>query len=208
MTQPPEPPPPSNNPYGSPGQPYGNPGQQWPTAQPGGYPAYGGGYPAPPPSGGSGKTIAIIIGVIVLVILLFCGGIIGLIVWAINNVEDQFDDWDPERSGGRNNPISVELGEEFEIDGIEYDAGWKIQEATDDYSGDTIVGLKGTNDRDDESAEYAYLYFTFVDAEQNEVAEITCHSDGSISHGNSETFDCSGTDTIDAPYDHIEVSAS
>ena len=70
------------------------------------------------------------------------------------------------------------------------------------------MGLEATNDRDDESSEYVYLSFTFVDAEDTEVGEITCSSDGSIAFGNSETLDCRGYDRIIAPYDHIEVSAS
>ena len=207
MTQPPEPPPP-NNPYGNPGQPYGQGGQQWPIAQPGAQPGYGYGYPTPPPSKGSGKTIAIIVGIIVLVVVLFCGGIIALIAWAISNVEDSFDDWDPDRTGGRNNPITVEAGEAFEIDGIEYDEGWTIEPPKDEYSGNDIVGLKGTNDREDESGEYVSLTFTFVDADDVEVGEIRCSSDGNISYDRSENLDCTSSRPIEGDYDQIEVNAS
>lgn len=201
------------------------PQQQWPVAPPpnpygggGGYPPYGSGPgfgpgsgyggPVPPPGGGSGKAIAIIIGAIVLVVLLFCGGIIAAIAVIANNVEDSIDDWDPDRAGGRDNPITVDVGEAFEIDGVEYAEGWQVQQPTNDYDGTTIVGLEGTNDRADETSEYAYLTFTFVDASDVEVGEVTCSSSGDITYGNSEVLSCRGFDRVDGAYDHIEVSAS
>lgn len=216
--QPPQPPVPPVAP--GPQQPQ----QQWPVTPPpnpygsGGYPPYGTGPgygpgpghggPVPPSGGGSGKAIAIIIGAIVLVVLLFCGGIIAAIAVIANNVEDSIDDWDPERTGGRDNPISVEVGEGFEIDGVEYDDGWRIQPPEDEYGGETIVDLKGTNERSDGSSEYAYLTFTFVDAADLEVGQITCSSDGPIAEGNSELLECTSYERLSGAYDSIEVSAS
>lgn len=201
------------------------PQQHWPIAPPpnpygsgSGYPPYGSapgygrgpgyGGPVPPPSGGSGKAIAIIVGAIVLVVLLFCGGIIAAIVVIANNVEDTIDDWDPDRVGGSDNPITVEAGESFEIDGVEYAQGWRVQPPADEYDGTTIVGLEGTNDRDDESSEYASLTFTFVDGNDLELGQVSCNSSGSISYGNSEQLTCYGYDKLVQAYDHIEVSAS
>ena len=201
------------------------PPQHWPVAPPpnpsgsgSAYPPYGGGPgygpgpgyggPVPPSSGGSGKAIAIIVGAIVLVVILFCGGIIAAIAVIANNVEDSIDDWDPDRAGGRDNPITVDLGEDFEIDGVEYAEGWRVQPPEDEFSGETIVGLEATNERDDGSSEYAYLTFTFVDGNDVEVGQVTCSSDGPIANGNSEELSCYGSDQLDGPYDHIEVSAS
>jgi hypothetical protein len=184
---------PAPNPYGAPG---------------GGYGAYGG-TPSPyqPRKSGSGKTIAIIVGVIVLVVLLFCGGFVALIVWAANNAEDAINEYDTDRRGGRDNPITVAEGESFEIDGVEYAEGWRIQPPTEEH--DTavrIVDLKAENDRDDESSEYVSLTFTFVGADDVEVGQISCSSDGQISHGRTEVLDCAGYD-VGLDYDHIEVSA-
>lgn len=203
------------------------PQQQWPVAPPpnpyggGGYPPYGSGggpggpgygpgygAPVPPSGGGSGKAIAIIVGAIVLVVLLFCGGIIAAIVVIANNVEDTIDDWDPDRVGGSDNPITVDVGESFEIDGVEYADGWRVQPPADEYDGTTIVGLEGTNDRDDESSEYASLTFTFVDGNDLELGQVSCNSSGSISYGNSEQLTCYGYDKLVQAYDHVEVSAS
>lgn len=199
-----EPPPPGPQQPGQqqyPGyQPYGAP-------QPGGYrPGGYGGYPAsypPPSSGGSGKAIAIIVGSIVLVILLVCGGIIAAIAWIINSVEDQIDDLDPDRPGGRSNPLVVDVGESFEIDGITYADGWSI--GSDDTYPKTIVDLAATNDRDDEQSDYVMLHFTFLDADDVELAEISCHSDGRIGAGHSEKLECLGTDRLPSSYDRIEV---
>ena len=197
---------PPPNPYGSGGgyPPYGSGPGYGPGYGPG--PGYGG--PVPPSSGGSGKAIAIILGAIVLVVILFCGGIIAAIAVIANNVEDSIDDWDPARTGGRDNPITVDVGEDFEIDGVEYADGWRVQAPEDEYGGETIVGLEATNERDDGSSEYAYLTFTFVDGSDVEVGQITCSSDGPIANGNSEELSCYGSDRLDRPYDHIEVSAS
>ena len=178
-------------------QPYGAP-----QPGPGGY----GGYPAsytPPSSGGSGKTIAIIVGAIVLVVLLFCGGIIAAVVMLINSVEDQIDDFDPDRPGGRSNPLVVDVGEEFEIDGITYADGWTI--GSDETYDKNIVDLKATNDREDEQSDYVTLNFTFLDADDVELAEISCHSDGRIGAGHSERLECLGTDRLPSAYDRIEV---
>src|SRR5690606_27704824 len=105
---------------------------------------------------------------------------------------------------GRDNPITVELGERFEIDGIAYGSGWRI--GKDDSYGRTIVDLEATNDRDDEQADYVSLRFTFLDAEDAELAEVSCTSDGRIGHGHSEELDCSGSDKLPVDYDRIEVS--
>lgn len=218
--QQPQPPVPPAPPV-APGPP--QPQQQWPVAPPpgpygsgSGYPPYGSGPgygpvpggPVPPSGGGSGKAIALIVGAIVLVVLLFCGGIITAIVVIAKNVEDSIDDWDPERVGGRDNPITVDVGEAFEIDGIEYAEGWQVQQPTTEYDGTTITGLEGTNDRADESSEYASLTFTFVGPDDRELGQVSCTSSGSIFHGNSEELTCFGYDEVPSAFDHIEVSAS
>lgn len=236
MTQPPEQPPNENTPYGQPGQP-GQPGQQppqWPVAPPppqgqgqyhppaGGYtPPPGGGYTPPPaggygapspygqkPSGGSGKVIAIVVGVILLLVLLVCGGAVGLVIWGAKSVDDALDEFDPSRVGGSDNPITVEVGEDFEIDGIEYAEGWSVARPKDEYSGETITGLKGTNDRGDESGESVYLNFTFLDDNDTEVGEVSCSSSGDISYGNTEELTCTNYSKFTGAYDHVEVAAS
>ncbi|MFW6868495.1 hypothetical protein ACOACQ_13970 [Nocardioides sp. CPCC 206347] len=183
------------------------------TPPPGGYAPPPGGYGAPSPygqkpSGGSGKVIAIVVGVIVLLVLVVCGGAVGLLIWGANTVDDALDEFDPDRVGGSNNPITLEVGEEFEIDGVEYADGWSVASPKDEYTGETISGLKGTNDRADESGESVYLNFTFLDGDDTEVGEVNCTSSGDISHGNTEELSCTNYSRFTGSYDHVEVAAS
>lgn len=223
MTHPPEQPPTEHTPPAQPG-PSGQPTQpgpfapppQWPVAPapgPGQFHPPAGGYGAPmlyqqKSSGGAGKVIAIVVGIIALLAVLVCGGAIALFAWGANNIEEAFDEFDPGREGGRDNPISLEVGEDFEIDGIEYADGWRVVPPADEYSRDSIAGLKGTNDRDDGTSESVFLTFTFIDGDDIEVGEVSCHSNGNISHGNTEELDCNGRDRITESYDHVEVAAS
>lgn len=224
MTQPPEQPPTQRAPHDPPPHQPPPPGQQYPTARSAGLPPaagyaptgangpygpYGGG-PSPyqpPRTAGGGKTALIIVAVVALVLLLFCGGIAGLLIWAANRVEDGFDEFDGDRRGGPDNPISVEVGEAFEIDGVDYAAGWRVQPGADQYDEDTIVGLKGENNRDDKTSETVSLRFTFVDGD-TELGTINCYSDGAIGYGNTEEITCKGYDAIPDAYGGIEVSAA
>ncbi|MBM9458573.1 hypothetical protein JK386_01515 [Nocardioides sp. zg-536] len=208
-------PPPS--PYGAPGpSPYGasgQPAQQWPQAGPV-YPPAGPAqspYSPPPGSGKSGRTVTIVVGAVVLAILLVCGGTVTLVVLGIKNVSDAVDEsiseFDTNRPGGRDNPIEVEIGEEFEIDGVSYAAGWRLEAPQNEYDGDSIAGLRGTNERDDESSESVSLSFTFIGADDVEIGEVRCRSDGTISHGNTEELDCDGNKRVGGA-ERVEVAAS
>ncbi|GAA3678288.1 hypothetical protein GCM10022237_42090 [Nocardioides ginsengisoli] len=153
------------------------------------------------PSTSTGRTIGLIVGIVLLVIVLFCSGIVALFVWFLTNVKHAVSDFDPHREGGRDNPITVAVGQAFDIDGIDYAAGWT-------YGDGTIAGLKGSNRRDDGRSRSVFLTFTFVTADRVEVGEVTCSSSGSIAHGNSEELDCQGSGKVSATYDHVDVSAS
>jgi hypothetical protein len=178
------------------------------TQQPPPYPQPPYAQPYQPPTGNTGRTIGIVVGVVLLVILLFCSGIVALFVWFAKSVEHGLADYDPKREGGRDNPITVAVGESFAVDGIDYAAGWRLVPAAKDYEGDTIAGLSGRNERDDDTSKAVFLTFAFVTADSTAVGKITCSSNGSISPGNTETFDCHGSDHVPATYDHVEVSAS
>jgi hypothetical protein len=207
---PPAPPAPSpaGGPAGGAPAPY-QPYQQ-PAAQPGygPYPGggYPGGYPTPSPyqqprSGGGGKIALIIVAVVVGVILLFCGGIVALVVWIAQSVDDALPDRD--RPGGPDNPISVTEGEEFEIDEFEFESGWTVQ--ADEYDSLDIVGLRAENTDEGGPADSIYVYFTFID-DNVELGDISC-SASSVKPGRTANMDCSGFDDITG-YDEIEVNVS
>ncbi len=199
MTQPPEPPPPPGTP---PNQPYGQ------APPPPAYQPYGAPYQPSPyqQKSSGGKTALIVILVIVLVILLVCGGIIGFFVWAVSKAENSLDEFDSDRPGGPDNPLTVAEGEAFTIDGMDYEKGWKLAPSSD-YPSGTITALKVLNDREDESAENVNIYFTFL-SEKEEVGEVNCYSDGSIRYDHAETLTCYGFTAAPAAWDEIEVHAS
>ncbi|TWG90446.1 hypothetical protein L615_009000000080 [Nocardioides sp. J9] len=164
---------------------------------------------APPPSSGSGRTIALAVGGVAIVVLLLCAGVItALVVIGRDigeNISDALADWDPERPGGRDNPLTVGEGEGFEIDGIEYQPGWRLELNPRDQH--TITGLEGHNDREDGASEYVFLDFAFVTAAGVEVGEVTCSSGATINHGATKLLRCSGYDRIAPGHDRIRVSA-
>lgn len=210
MSQPPTPPPPYQDPHGRPHGPAGRPGQ--PPAPygvaPGQQP-----YPVPSPyarKDSGGKVAVIVVVAVIGFVLLFCGGFVGAVVWVVVEVDRAVDEatseFDADRRGGPDNPIPVTEGEAFTIDGMSYAAGWRLRlDGGGDLGANEIVGLRATNDRDDGSAEYVSLDFTFL-AGDEEVGEITCSSDGDIAAGRVETLGCMGYSEI-PPYDAIEVAA-
>lgn len=211
MTQPPEEQrPPQGAPHDPPPPP--QPYQPYAPQQPSPYPPSPGFGQTPSPyrqKSGSGRTVAIVVGIVVVVLLAVCGGIVAFLLWfgsAVKDAIDDIPDFGPDRPGGRDNPLTVAEGEAFEIDGVEYAAGWRIEPAAEDAGGPRLLGLEGTNDRDDETSKSVNLVFTFVDAENKEIGEIGCDSDGTISHGNTEELTCTGTGDI-GTYDHVEVNA-
>jgi hypothetical protein len=148
-----------------------------------------------------------VLGVIGLAIVLFCGGVVALIIWAVNEAENELDEFDSNRRGGPDNPIAVAEGEGFTIDGVDYSEGWRIAPPADEYSQGSIEGLTGENNREDESSESVSLKFTFVDGD-TELGTVNCYSNGPISYGNSEELECNASGDLPSSYDDIEVSAS
>ena len=202
MTQPPPPPPGPQQP------PAGQYGATTPGVPP--YPPYGQApaYPAPPPprQGMSGGMLAtIVVGVVLLVSLGLCGGAFALGVLFFRGFEDLADEWDPDRVGGRNNPVQLEEGEAFSIDGMEYTSGWEVLPGPVEVAG--ISGLDATNEREEEDAEYVSLTFTFL-ADGIVVGEVSCDSDGVVDWGQVERLDCFAFDRLPAAFDEIEVYAS
>ncbi|WP_141014587.1 hypothetical protein [Nocardioides sambongensis] len=167
--------------------------------------------PMPPspyqkPKSNGGKIAAIVIAAVLGGMLIFCGGPALAFFLLASSVEDSISEFDGDRRGGPDNPIALEEGEAFTIDGIQYDEGWRVQPPADEYSRAEVVGLRGTNERDSEDSKSVSLDFTFL-RDNEEVGEISCSSEGQISYTRSETLDCrSYTDLGD--WRSIEVSAA
>lgn len=186
-----------------PGQPgYGQPayGQQGYQGY-GGYPGYPA-YPAPPPTGGNSSRNIIII-VVVLVVLL-CGGLIlapiAFFVWFANEVDNSFDS---DYRGGRDNPITVEEGEAFEIRDFRYAEGWSVNPTATGFNGQAITGLIVKSENEDAESS---LSITF-EFERDDVllGTVTCRSPTVLRDGRSAQMECDNTGTDITGYDEIAV---
>ena len=144
-------------PYGEqPGQPaYGQqPGQPAYGQQPG-QPAYGApgthpyggqgyaGGPYLPPARNNGKTVWIVIAVVLVLVLLTCGGCALAALFLARESVDQIDEITDTYDGPGmvGDPITVAEGQEFEIGTVEVDSGWTV---SDDG---TVQGLRASSDR-------------------------------------------------------------
>lgn len=179
--------------------PYGQQQPSYPAyPQP---PAYGA---MPPPKGTSGRTIGIIVASVVGAIVLFCGGAIGLVVWAIESTQDAIDDA-RNQSGGRDNPIEVTLGEEFDIGGMEFQEGWSLDPTS--TSSTSIQDLRVENNREDEDPDSVSITVKFLQGDEI-LGQVRCLSAGQIGFEQSMLLDCSSGDQVDVGYDRITVNNS
>lgn len=185
-----------SNPY----PPYGGPQQPGPGV-PGGMPAY---QPPQPPKASGGKIALLVVAIVAVVLLVFCGGIGLFIWWVFHTVDEAIPDSD--RPGGSENPIPVAVGEEFEIDEFEFGGDWDVvPDGTSIAGRTTIEGLKAENTSD--TSDSISVYFTFV-RDDEEVGEIRCSTGGSVTAGRTVTADCSPTNEDIEGYDEVEVHAS
>lgn len=184
-------------PYGETPQSGQQPGQQpWTPYGPGGaFPDPYAGMP-PRPKSNTTRNVLLIVGGLVL---LFCGGVVAFIIWAFANVEDTFD---PDYPGSENDPLTVQVGDAFEIRGFEYEEGWTLSSSP---AGDTtITGMRTTNLRDDEDTESVFLYVKFY-RDNEQLGSISCTGGSSVAFERSVTLDCRAFGEDVTGYDEIEV---
>ena len=185
MTQPPPPP----GPYGQQPNPYG---QQGPYGQPYQPHPYG----TPPKK--SNKTLWIVLGIIGFVLLLCCGGFIGLFAFAWNEADEAIDE---ERAN--DTPSAVEHGESFEHDDFRIESGWRV--VRDDLGDFDIEGLTVTNE--DDISRSAYLEFTIY-RDDVEIGTINCDSSGTLEPDVKTAVDCYSIDDYAADFDTVKVADS
>lgn len=180
--------------------------QQPPQGQQPGYSPYGQ-YPPNPYGGGQqqkSNTTRNVLVIVTVLVVLFCGGVIGFGIWAFNNIEDGIDNaFDTEYRGSEDDPIEVAEGDSFSIRGFDYAEGWSIVE--DDPSIDTfaIDNLKVTNNRDDEESNSLSIVFSFYSGGEG-VGDVNCSSDTSVRHEKTVRMTCNGYD-LPPDFDSIEV---
>jgi hypothetical protein len=171
-----------------------------PTTQQPIQPAYGTPqtyYPQEPPKQShTARNVLIVMGVLFLLVV---GGCVAVGAVLVNKASDVVND---DTVGGPNNPLTIEPGEGFEVDGYEYDDGWTLDK---DASGLVRVqGLKVTNNRGkaDRAIVDIKLYLG------NEVlATANCNNGiDKIPEGVKVTLSCSSSDTFPEQYDKVTIN--
>lgn len=208
MSQPPQSPPPppgpeepqppygggAQPPYGGGGQPpYGAPpppGQPYP-GQP-----YGQPYPGQPQKS-SNKVVWIVLGVIGVLILLFCGGCLAVGAIFTDQVADEVDD-----IVDATDPEPVDEGESFEKDDVEAEGGWSV---VDDNGFFSIDGLTVTNKDDGIGGDGRSIVLIFkIYDDDTLLGEVSCTASGSLGDGEKAELDC-GSGAEFAAFDEIQV---
>jgi hypothetical protein len=144
----------------------------------------------------TGRNILIVFGVL---FLLFVGGCIAVVAVVGDKVNDAVND---DTLGGPNNPLTVTVGEAFEVDGFDYAEGWSI---TADAGGFVAVeNLKLTNHRG--KADRVFVEIKLLNS--NEIlATSTCTLDSidKIPEDTTVTLSCTSGDTLPPAYDKVTI---
>lgn len=141
------------------------------------------------------NVLLVIVGLSVLLI----GGCVALIGGAANEVGKAIEE-DASKAGGTDNPMDIEPGKSFEVDGFKYADGWSVNR---DALGDVeIKGLKVTNDRDDrDSALVEIKLWRGTEV----VALIDCTTEP-IQAGTTVTLGCFSADDMPKKYDKVTIN--
>jgi hypothetical protein len=132
-----------------------------------------------------------------VVFMVFAGGCVALVALVGNEVDNAVNDDTP---GGPNNPLTIEPGEGFEVDGFEYQDGWTIGA---DPAGIVLVeGLRVRNDRG--RTDQALVTISVLMGDEV-LADTTCTSDGRIAEDLTVTLSCVSGDTMPADYDEVTI---
>ena len=209
----PEPPPPL---YQAPQQPaYGQPppgyGQPPPTygQPPPGYgqppPAYGQpqpGYPVQPQK--QSHVLRNVLLILVGLLVLGCGGCFAVVGLGLNQANKAIDraQGNDHRAGGPANPVEVQEGQPFEINGMRFLRGWRVDSTG--AAGTTIENLQVTHHRkgDDEVTELVTFKFY---RHQRLLSESTCAATP-LGYGQTGVVNCTPIGRVLKHYDRITVN--
>ena len=109
---------------------------------------------------------------------------------------------DANKPGGTNAPLTITEGNAFEVDGFNYDAGWKL--GNDGLGGMDVKGLKVTNNRDSKDS-------ALVEVKAWKGNEVIALADGStepIAVGTKVSLTCTSTDKLPKSFTKITINDS
>lgn len=154
-------------------------------------------YPYPPPK--KKHTVRnVFLGVLLAGVVLFggCAVIAGI---ALNDAADEIEAND-QRPGGADNPLTIQEGKPFEVDGFNYQAGWELRR--DALGSVTVKGLKVTNNRDERDS-------ALVEVKLWDGKEVLALADCTTEPIQPETtvrLTCTSTDRLPRQYDRITIN--
>ena len=136
---------------------------------------------------------------------LIAAGIIGtiavivMISSAANSVSNSISEND-NKAGGHSNPMAINEGKAFEVDGFNYAAGWKI--ANDGLGDFTVKGLKVTNNRDKQDSALVEMKLW----KGKEVLALADCSTEPIAQDTTVTLSCTGADKLPKKFDKVTIN--
>ena len=145
------------------------------------------------------RNVLIVAGVVLLLMLAGC---VALVVAGGNAVDNAIDEFEESQNvpGGPENPLEIEEGQAFEVDGFDYAAGWSVSK--DPLGNLTVKGLKVTNNREDQDGALVEIRFL----EGTELVALADCTTPQISPGQTVTLDCFSADPLPKSYDTITIN--
>ncbi|MBD3924532.1 hypothetical protein IEZ26_07875 [Nocardioides cavernae] len=126
-------------------------------------------------------------------------GCTALVGGAANEISKSIEE-DANKPGGTDNPMPINEGKPFEVDGFKYAAGWSIGK---DALGDLDVkGLKVTNNRDDKDSALVEIKL-WQGTEVKALADCTTEP---IGVGTTVSLSCLSTDKLPKSFDKITIN--
>lgn len=159
-------------------------------------------YPGPNAPARKSNTLRNILLVILGVSILGCGGcfaVTGLFVNEVDNAIEKAEEEDKE-PGGPDNPMTIEPGKAFEVNGFEYKPGWKI--GAGPIGAVDITGLKVENARDDKDSALVEIKVW----QGKEVLALADCTTEPIAVGTVTTLSCLSGDDMPKKYDRITIN--
>jgi hypothetical protein len=182
-----QPPPEQDRPYEQPAYP--------PSGQPPQQQQYWAPQP-PPKKKHTARNVLIGVGLAFVVLFGGCAVLVGV---GLNEAAEDIED-DANKPGGTDNPMTIEEGEAFEVDGFEYADGWQL--ARDGLGDATVKGLKVTNRREDKDSALVEIKLW----RGNEVVTLIDCTTSPMDVGSKVKLNCVSTDQLPRGFTKITIN--
>jgi hypothetical protein len=145
------------------------------------------------------RTVLIVLGIL---LVLGCGGCFAVVGLGLNAADDAVkkSQANDNLRGGPNNPIDVEVGQPFTINGMEFQPGWRLANGP---AGTTVEQLSVKHNREGDNTVVEFITITFYRGD-NVLGEATCASEP-VRFGKTIGVTCTPTQNV-RRYDRITAN--